>query len=83
MEGNHDQGSDSSVPIMVHHGLAGKQGGEPPLPGQRMIKPLTFVRGFPRERRARDLNPQPLTGHLISNEVASQFAYPPANEPIK
>ena len=27
MEGNHNQGSDSSVPIMVHHGLAGKQGG--------------------------------------------------------
>ncbi len=47
-----------------------------------MIKPLTCVRGFSRERRARDLNPQPHTGHLISNEAANQFAYPPVNEPI-
>ena len=29
------------------------------------------------QRRARDSNPQPLAGRLISNQVASQFAYPP------
>ena len=29
------------------------------------------------QRRARDSNPQPHTGHLSSNEAASQFAYPP------
>ena len=35
------------------------------------------------QRRARDLNPQPHTGHLISNEAANQFAYPPVSEPIQ
>ena len=30
------------------------------------------------ERRAWDSNPQPLAGHLISSQGASQFAYPPA-----
>lgn len=30
-----------------------------------------------RMRRARDSNPQPLTGYLSSNEAAHQFAYPP------
>ena len=29
------------------------------------------------KRRARDSNPQPREGHLISSEAASQFAYPP------
>ena len=29
------------------------------------------------KRRARDSNPQPLAGHLISSQAASQFAYPP------
>ena len=29
------------------------------------------------ERRTRDSNPQPLAGHLISSQAASQFAYPP------
>jgi len=29
-------------------------------------------------RRARESNPQPLAGHLISSQAASQFAYPPA-----
>ena len=30
-----------------------------------------------QERRAGDSNPQPLAGHLISSQAASQFAYPP------
>ncbi len=29
------------------------------------------------KRRTRDSNPQPLAGHLISSQAASQFAYPP------
>ena len=29
------------------------------------------------QRRARDSNPQPLTGHLYSKQAAHQFAYPP------
>ncbi len=35
--------------------------------------------GLPPEtqRRARESNPQPLAGHLISSQAASQFAYPP------
>ena len=31
-------------------------------------------------RRAWDSNPQPLAGHLISSQAASQFAYPPETE---
>ena len=30
-----------------------------------------------RKRRARDSNPQPIAGHLISSQTAGQFAYPP------
>ncbi len=30
-----------------------------------------------KKRRARDSNPQPVARHLISNEAANQFAYPP------
>ncbi len=30
-----------------------------------------------QKRRAWDSNPQPLAGHLNSNQAASQFAYPP------
>jgi hypothetical protein len=34
-----------------------------------------------RRRRAWDSNPQPLAGHLISSQAASQFAYPPEIQP--
>ena len=34
-------------------------------------------RVFPQQRRARDSNPQPLAGQLISNQPPHQFGYPP------
>jgi len=35
-----------------------------------------------QKRRAWDSNPQPLSGHLISSQAASQFAYPPSTSDV-
>ena len=45
---------------------------------------LAFHPYFPGflKRRARDSNPQPLTGYLSSNEAAHQLAYPPTQPKI-
>ena len=53
---------------------------EPSIKPMLPVSAESFSRKFQQkeQRRAGDSNPQPLAGHLISNQAASQFAYPPA-----
>jgi len=62
--GNEKQDKEPANPIKTTPHVASKQ-----------KKALSVTENA--KRRARDSNPQPLTGHHNSNVAASQFAYPP------